>query len=87
MMRTLQARNGRLWLKTVISCQHRRAPLRGPTAGLLSRITVYLFGAGRGRCLLGTPFVAENGYLPSRPAGAKGEAPGPGWGYLMPVII
>ena len=49
MMRPLQARNGRLWLETVISCQ----------AAGLPRITVYLFRAGHGRCLLASPFVAE----------------------------
>ena len=53
--------------------------MRAP-AEMLSRITVYLFVAGKGRCLLATPFVAEAVISHPGPQGAKGGAPGPGWG-------
>ena len=67
-MCTLQARKSRLWLKTVISCQ----------AADLTRITVYLFGAGRERCSLATPFVADAVISRHGPARALEGAPGPG---------
>ena len=66
MMRTSQARNGRLWLETVISCQ----------AAGLPRITVYLFRAGHGRCLLASPFVAEAVISHPGPQGPKKGPPG-----------
>ena len=68
-MRPLQEGNGRLWLKTVISCQ----------AAGLPRITVYLFGVGRGRCLLARPFGAEaviSHPSPHSPQGPKEGPPG-----------
>ena len=68
--------NGRLWLKTVISCQHRKAPLRGPTAEMLSRITVYLFRVGHCGFLVASLFVAEAVISHPGPQGPKKGPPG-----------
>ena len=75
-MRPFQAGNSRLWLKTVISCQHRRGDAARAPAERLSRITVYLFVAGHGRCLLAKSLVAEAVISHPGPQGPKEGPPG-----------